>query len=227
MFASQSAADYFLRVYDLAPERIELIEHGAIIDLDRPRPPLDPDLIFDEPLRLGFVGLGWPKKGLDVVNRLADRLAGTGIEIHHFGELRADAVATHVHVHGPYDNEVLPELLDRAGIQVVLLPGAVRRDLRPRDDRGARRRPAGDRRVLRRARRAHPGRRARLDDRPRGPGRRSRPWCARSTATGPRSSGPPSAVHDLVLRPVAATADRYANMYRRPGPAGRSREEGP
>ena len=53
VFASQSAADYMLRVYDIAPERIELIPHGAIIDLDRPRPPLDPALLFDEPLRLG------------------------------------------------------------------------------------------------------------------------------------------------------------------------------
>jgi GT2 family glycosyltransferase/glycosyltransferase involved in cell wall biosynthesis len=121
VFASQSAADYLLRAYDLDPARIDLIQHGAIIDVDRSRPPLDPGLVLDEPLRLGFVGMGWPKKGLDVVNRLADRLAGTSIEIHHFGKLRADP-SPRIHVHGPYDNEVLPELLDLSGIQVVLLP---------------------------------------------------------------------------------------------------------
>ena len=56
------------------------------------------------------------------MNELAEKLVGTGVEIHHFGELR-EAISPHIHVHGVYDNAVLPELLDRAGIQVVLLPG--------------------------------------------------------------------------------------------------------
>lgn len=121
VFASQSAADYLLRVYDIDAERIHLIEHGAIIDLAEDRREIDESLILDEPLRLGFVGLGWPKKGLDLVNRLADSLRDTSIEIHHFGTLKADA-SRHLRTHGSYDNEVLPELLRRAGIQVVLLP---------------------------------------------------------------------------------------------------------
>jgi glycosyltransferase involved in cell wall biosynthesis len=33
-------------------------------------------------------------------------------------------VSRAVHVHGPYDNEFLPEVLQQAGIHVVLLPGA-------------------------------------------------------------------------------------------------------
>ena len=124
--------------------------------------------MFDEPLRLGYVGLGWPKKGLDEVNWLADRLAGTGIEVHHFGKLRADA-SEHVHVHGPYDNEVLPELLDRAGIQVVLLPAPYAETFgHVLTEAFVAGRPViGD--VLRSAGRAHPRRRARLDGRPRGP----------------------------------------------------------
>jgi GT2 family glycosyltransferase/glycosyltransferase involved in cell wall biosynthesis len=224
VFASQSAADYMLRVYDLDPARIDLVQHGAIIDLERARGPLDEDLVADEPLRLGFVGMGWPKKGLDVVNRLADRLAGSGIEMHHFGKLRADP-STHLHVHGPYDNEVLPQLLDRAGIQVVLLPAPYAETFghvlteafvagRPvigtsYGALGERIRDGGlgwtvdpdDPAEIEALVRA-------LD--------RHRPEILRAAR----------AVEDLVLRPVAATADRYANMYRRPVPSGAVLEEG-
>ena len=122
VFASQSAADYFLRVYEPNPDQIEIIEHGATIRVDRQHREPDQSLIFDEPLRVAFVGLGWSKKGLDVVNELADAFHDSTIEIHHFGELRESA-SSEVHAHGPYDNEFLPELLHRAGIQVVLLPG--------------------------------------------------------------------------------------------------------
>ncbi len=122
VFASQSAADYFLRVYEPEPARIEIIPHGSTIDLDRPQPEPDLACIFDEPLRLGFVGRGWAKKGLAVANDLADHFAAGSVEIHHFGELK-DPRSPELHVHGPYDNQLLPELLHRAGIQVVLLPG--------------------------------------------------------------------------------------------------------
>lgn len=122
VFASQSAADYFMRVYEPDPARMEIIPHGATIHLDRPRPELDLDLIFDEPLRLAFVGRGWAKKGLAVVNDLADAFAAASIEIHHFGELK-DPPSPELHAHGTYDHQMLPELLHRAGIQVVLLPG--------------------------------------------------------------------------------------------------------
>jgi hypothetical protein len=109
-------------VYDLAPDRQQVIEHGAIIDpvpeLRRP----DPRLVLDEPLRLAFVGLGWAKKGLDLVNQLADDLVDTSIEVHHFGELHGQA-SPNLRLHGRYDNARLPNLLDRAGIQIVLLPG--------------------------------------------------------------------------------------------------------
>ena len=120
VFASQSACDYLLRVYDIASERIVVIEHGSLV-ASRPDRVIDRSLIFDEPLRLGFVGVGWPKKGLDVVNGVADALAGTSVEVHHFGKLRAPASPS-LRTHGPYDNALLPELLVRSGIQVVLLP---------------------------------------------------------------------------------------------------------
>jgi GT2 family glycosyltransferase len=122
VFASQSAADYFLRVYDVDDSRIEIIRHGAVIHIDRPGREVDEGLIFDEPLRLAFVGRGWPKKGLGVANGLANRLADSTIEIHHFGELKA-AASSRLQPHGLFDNESLPELLHQTGIQVVLLPG--------------------------------------------------------------------------------------------------------
>jgi glycosyltransferase involved in cell wall biosynthesis len=122
VFASQSAADYFLRAYDVSPERIEIIPHGAVIHIDRRRREVDEGLIFDEPLRLAFVGRGWAKKGLAVANDLADRFEDSSVEIHHFGELK-DPSSPRLQAHGPFDNEMLPELLHGAGIQIVLLPG--------------------------------------------------------------------------------------------------------
>jgi GT2 family glycosyltransferase/glycosyltransferase involved in cell wall biosynthesis len=122
VFATQSAVDFFGRVYDVDPARITLIEHGTLIDDERSARRVDEARVFGEPLRVGYIGIGWSKKGLPEVNELAEKLLGTGVEIHHFGELR-EAISPHIHVHGVYDNAVLPELLDRAGIQVVLLPG--------------------------------------------------------------------------------------------------------
>jgi GT2 family glycosyltransferase len=122
VFATQSAVDFFRRVYDVDPARIALIEHGTLIDDDRSARRVDEARVFGEPLRVAYVGIGWSKKGLPEVNELAEKLVGTSVEIHHFGELR-EATSPHIHVHGVYDNAVLPELLDRAGIQVVLLPG--------------------------------------------------------------------------------------------------------
>jgi GT2 family glycosyltransferase/glycosyltransferase involved in cell wall biosynthesis len=123
VFASQSAADYFLRVYDPDPARITFIEHGSVIRLNRRPSVPDESLLRDEPLRVAFVGLGWAKKGLDAVNELAEVFRGSSVEIHHFGPLKQPA-SPELHAHGAYDNELLPELLHRAGIQVVLLPGA-------------------------------------------------------------------------------------------------------
>lgn len=122
VFASHSAVDFFRRVYDLPDDRIEVIEHGAIIDTRRSTRVVDERLILDEPLRVAYVGIGWAKKGLPAVNALADAFAGRNVELHHFGELR-EPVSDRLHVHGRYENDALPELLDRAGIQVVLLPG--------------------------------------------------------------------------------------------------------
>ena len=122
VFASQSAADYFLRVYVPDPSRVEIIEHGSVIRLGRRSKTPDERLLRDEPLRVAFVGLGWAKKGLDAVNELAEAFRESSVEIHHFGPLKQPA-SPELHAHGAYDNELLPELLHRAGIQVVLLPG--------------------------------------------------------------------------------------------------------
>jgi GT2 family glycosyltransferase/glycosyltransferase involved in cell wall biosynthesis len=123
VFASRSSSDHFRRVYELDDSTVTVIEHGTTTD-PRRRGRLDPDLIADEPLRLAFVGRGWPKKGLTAVNRLADELADTSVEVHHFGELITEA-SPELILHGAYDNELLGDLLALAGIQVVLLPGPV------------------------------------------------------------------------------------------------------
>ena len=122
VFASQSAADYFMRVYEPPADRMELIEHGSVIRLGRRASEPDRALIYEEPLRVAFVGLGWSKKGLHAVNDLAEAFRDSAVEIHHFGDLK-QAASPELHTHGVYDNEFLPELLQRAGIQIVLLPG--------------------------------------------------------------------------------------------------------
>ncbi|MCC5951670.1 MAG: glycosyltransferase [Acidimicrobiia bacterium] len=122
VFASQSAEDYLRRVYDLPPERVHHIPHGAIINPHQPTRTLDVHHIYNEPLRLAFIGLGWTKKGLDVANHLAEHFAGTPIEIHHYGTLKQPA-SPHLHTHGPYDNTLLPHLLHTTGIHIALLPG--------------------------------------------------------------------------------------------------------
>jgi GT2 family glycosyltransferase len=119
---SQSAADYLLRALVIEPDRLQVIEHGSTVDPHRERW-LDTGLILDEPLRVAFVGRGWAKKGLRTVNVLADRVAGSDIEVHHFGPL-SEPASPNLRTHGAYDNELLGDLLHRAGIQIVLLPGA-------------------------------------------------------------------------------------------------------
>ena len=96
------------------------------IRLDRGTREPDGDLIFDEPLRVAFVGLGWAKKGLAVANELAETFRHTSIEIHHFGEV-ARAHFAGASGARPLRQRVLPELLHGAGIQVVLLPGRMPR----------------------------------------------------------------------------------------------------
>jgi glycosyltransferase involved in cell wall biosynthesis/GT2 family glycosyltransferase len=120
VFASQSAADHFARVYVPDPRSIEIVEHSPTIPDDRWI--LDDATVLHEPLRVAFVGRGWTKKGLHTVNLLADAVAGTTIEIHHFGPLVEDA-SPRLRTHGQYDNAVLPELLHLAGTSIVLLPG--------------------------------------------------------------------------------------------------------
>jgi GT2 family glycosyltransferase/glycosyltransferase involved in cell wall biosynthesis len=119
---SQSAADYLLRAYEVDPARLEVIEHGSTIDPQRRRW-LDEGLVLDEPLRVAFVGRGWAKKGLGSVNHLADALVGTDIEVHHFGPM-TDEPSPNLRTHGAYDNGLLGDLLHRAGIQIVVLPGS-------------------------------------------------------------------------------------------------------
>jgi glycosyltransferase involved in cell wall biosynthesis len=124
VFASQSAADLLLRVYDIDERRMYVVPHGAILDPSSRRISIDHTLLYDEPLRVAFVGLGRAKKGLDTVNWLADELEATPIEIHHFGNL-VEQPSSRLRAHGPYDNRILPDLLEEAGIHVVLLPGQV------------------------------------------------------------------------------------------------------
>ncbi len=121
VFASQSACDYLLRAYDLPLDRISIIPHGSLVGGNEAARRIDRSVVLDAPLRLGFVGVGWPKKGLDTSNAVADALVGTGVEIHHYGKLRARSSPA-THEHGTYDNRRLAEQLHDDGIQVVFLP---------------------------------------------------------------------------------------------------------
>lgn len=121
---SVAALDHLARVYDLPAERVEVIPHGALVDVDRLHQDPDPVLVHHEPLRLGFAGRGWAKKGLRSVNEVCEQVRGTSIEVHHFGPL-VDEAHPDLHRHGPFDNGVLPDLLRAAGINVMLLPGHV------------------------------------------------------------------------------------------------------
>ena len=214
VFPSQSAADYFLRVYEPDPARMEIIEHGSVIRLGRRPAEPDEQLLRDEPLRVAFVGLGWSKKGLDAVNELAEAFRDSSVEIHHFGPLKQPA-SPELHAHGAYDNELLPDLLHRAGIQVVLLPGRVRRDVRDRDERGAGGGHPGDRRAATARSASASARTGRLDDRP----HRSRghPVADRAPRPGARRAACASHVRCCASRceTVAETAHRYAALYRR------------
>ena len=122
---SWSALDHLSKVYELPVERVEVIGHGTLVDVARLRRPPDPVTVYEEPLRLGFVGLGWAKKGLRTINELCERLLGTTIEVHHFGPLVDSGSHPGLHRHGPFDSAILPDLLQAAGINVVLLPGHV------------------------------------------------------------------------------------------------------
>ena len=214
VFASQSAADYFLRVYEPGPDRVQIIEHGSVIRLGRRPAKPDERLLRDEPLRVAFVGLGWSKKGLDAVNELAEAFRDSTVEIHHFGNLMQPA-SPELRTHGAYDNELLPDLLHRAGIQVVLLPGPYAETFGIVMSEAAGRGHPGDRRELRRAGRTHPGARGRMDDR----SHRSRrhPVGDRAPRPGATSS---CASHVRVLRiPMRTVAGhRGATGLRRAAP---------
>jgi len=123
VLANPTVEDFLGRVYAIPSERIVHIEHGAIIDHERRPRQLDIQQIHNEPLRFAMVGTGWPKKGIDLVSHLAEVFADDPrVEFHHFGLLKVSAPPS-VICHGPFDNEILPELLDAAGVQVVFLPG--------------------------------------------------------------------------------------------------------
>ena len=123
VFASQSAADYFLRVYE-PPHRADRRDPARCDH--RPRPAATgarpgPRSSTSRCGSRSSAGAG-PRRASALVNELADAFASTPVEIHHFGELK-DPPSPELHIHGAYDHQLLPELLHRAGIHVVLLPG--------------------------------------------------------------------------------------------------------
>ena len=66
---------------------------------------------------------GGPRRASTLVNGLADAFASTPRRDPPLRRAEGPAVARSCTSTAPYDNELLPELLHRAGIQVVLLPG--------------------------------------------------------------------------------------------------------
>ena len=142
VFASQSAADYFMRVYE--PDPSAHGDHRARLG-DPPRAPraASPTARSDlrraaarrvRRARLGEEGPRRRERARRGVPRLERSRSITSA-------ICKQAASPELHAHGAYDNEFLPDLLHRAGIQIVLLPGAVRGDVRHRDV--ARRSPPG------------------------------------------------------------------------------------
>jgi glycosyltransferase involved in cell wall biosynthesis len=121
IFPSRSAADQIGDVYDIDPARVHVLPHGIVTAVAEARD-VDERHVLDDPLRIAFVGRGWAKKGLAVANWLADDVATTPIEVHHFGEAK-EAASEHLIEHDAYDNRELPRLLIEHGIHVVWLPG--------------------------------------------------------------------------------------------------------
>lgn len=117
---SESSRHLLERAYPLPGDRVSAIPHATLV---RPDPITAPPALEPEvPLRLAFVGRGTHKKGLTVVNLLADAVADDGIEIHHLGPLRAPA-SSHLVCHGAYEHGDLVRHLRDLGISVVLAPG--------------------------------------------------------------------------------------------------------
>ena len=137
VFPSQSAADYFLRVYE--PDPATRGDHRARLD-DPPRPPPEGARRAAPPRRA--VARRVRRAGLVEEGARRGERAGGGVPRARAWRSITSApskqpASPELHSHGGYDNELLPELLHRAGIQVVLLPGRLRGDLRDRDERGA------------------------------------------------------------------------------------------
>ena len=214
---SQSAADYLQRAYELDPARVEIIEHGSVIRLGRRTKEPDEQLLRDEPLRVAFVGLGWSKKGLDA-NQLADAFGDPSVEMHHFGPLKEPAPPPTAHAR-PLRQRVPARPAAPRRHPGRAAPRSVRGDVRDRDERGAGRGHSGDRRELRRARRAHPRARRRMDDRSHRSGKSirvgpSNAWTGRGDELLAAAGDFRQVLRPVPLETVADTAHRYAALYK-------------
>ena len=156
VFASQSAADYFLRVYDVEPESHR--HHRARLG-HRPRPRCARP---DESLHLRRAAAGRVRRarlGQEGPRRGQPAGREPGGNRHRDPPLRR-ARGEAASPRAPRARRLRQRAAPRAAASGRdpgrAAPRPLRRDVRARDDRVAGRRPPGHRRPLRRARRAHP-----------------------------------------------------------------------
>ena len=150
------------------PSRVEIIEHGSVIRLGRRAKVPDERLLRDEPLRVAFVGLGLGEEGPRRGQRAGGgvpRLERRDPPLRPAEDARVARAARARRVR----QRAAARPAAPRGHPGRAAPRSVRGDVRDRDERVARGRHPGDRRELRRARRAHPHVRVRMDDRPDGP----------------------------------------------------------
>ena len=80
---SDWAADSVCRDYGISPERVHVVPGGANLDeqalSNLPKAPLPPQPSLLKPLRLGFLGKDWERKGGPFILALAEELQNIGI----------------------------------------------------------------------------------------------------------------------------------------------------
>jgi glycosyltransferase involved in cell wall biosynthesis len=120
---SRSALELSARVHPVLRAKATLLPWGVPPAADQCIPGLDPR----QPLRIGGVGVLAPVKGTELLTTLVEATAHLHVEWHWFGategkRLRAPRGQPKVRLHGAYARERLARELNRARIDVVLLP---------------------------------------------------------------------------------------------------------
>ncbi|MGH7897913.1 MAG: glycosyltransferase, partial [Candidatus Binatia bacterium] len=121
VFLSEASLEGVNKVFSIKPERVRIIPHARS---NSRRVTEERSARQDRPLRVAFLGVQLPQKGITVFSRILESYGNDGVEWHTFGAWPPPAPSVDgpgiVH-HGAYDREGIAEVLNAAGIDVVLL----------------------------------------------------------------------------------------------------------